>query len=137
MNFLFCRFRCMFPSSPLLKQWKGEERLEFNMLRDFVLQVSHTSTSLSLSDALQYPSLYRAIPTDFPAIQASIALLKMLNWSRVAIIGEKTEFGLVRISRNTVYIMYYLYHLSIKNDRLHRDTNFVSCSLASENSYSP
>ena len=64
------------------------------------MQVSHTSTSLSLSDALQYPSLYRAIPTDFPAIQASIELLKMLNWSRVAIIGEKTGSGLVCIAQN-------------------------------------
>ena len=61
------------------------------------LQVSHTSTSLSLSDAAHYPSLYRAIPTDFPAIQASIALLKMLKWSRVAIIGEKSASGLVCI----------------------------------------
>ena len=64
-------------------------------LKIFFLQVSHTSTSLSLSDAVDYPSLYRAIPTDFPAVQASIALLKMLNWSRVAIVGEKTTFGLV------------------------------------------
>ncbi|CAB4028482.1 gamma-aminobutyric acid type B receptor subunit 2-like, partial [Paramuricea clavata] len=60
-----------------------------------VAQISHTSTSLSLSDAAHYPSLYRAIPTDFPAIQASIALLKMLKWSRVAIIGEKSASGLL------------------------------------------
>ena len=61
----------------------------------FLIQVSHTSTSIALSDKSKYPSLYRAIPTDFPAIQATIALLKMFNWTRVAIIGEKTPSGLV------------------------------------------
>ena len=71
----------------------------------FFVQVSHTSTSLSLSDAAQYSSLYRAIPTDFPAVQASIALLKMFNWSRVAIIGEKTASGLVcNVTHNSVQV---------------------------------
>ncbi|CAB3996140.1 Hypothetical predicted protein [Paramuricea clavata] len=78
-----------------------------------VAQVSHTSTSLSLSDAAHYPSLYRAIPTDFPAIQASIALLKMLKWSRVAIIGEKSASGLVCI----ITIYGKLYHLLVKNPK--------------------
>ena len=67
--------------------------------KDFcsTIQVSHTSTSVALSDRSKYPSLYRAIPTDFPAIQASIALLRMFNWTRIAILGEKTRSGLVSI----------------------------------------
>lgn len=60
-----------------------------------VVQVSHTSTSVDLSDANKYPSLYRPIPTDFPAIKATISLLKKFNWTRVAIIGEKTGSGLL------------------------------------------
>ncbi|XP_028397789.1 gamma-aminobutyric acid type B receptor subunit 2-like [Dendronephthya gigantea] len=67
-----------------------------------VAQVSHTSTSLSLSNANEFPSLYRVIPTDFPAIQASIALVKMFNWSRVAIIGEKTATGLLESAYEVV-----------------------------------
>lgn len=65
-----------------------------------VVQVSHTSTSLTLSDKTKYPSLYRVIPTDFPAIQAALSLLKRFNWTTVAIIGEKNPSGLLVDSYN-------------------------------------
>ncbi|XP_029989959.1 taste receptor type 1 member 3-like [Sphaeramia orbicularis] len=56
-------------------------------------QISYGATSDKFSDEVLYPSFFRTVPTDKWQVYTMALLMKEFNWTWVAVVGSKEEYG--------------------------------------------